>query len=503
MPLHPTATRLFFTAWIVYCVHFSTNVVRESYLAMALGEKLSVRVDEYLGLHPDLFEIPGRGAYINNNPGASILGAVPYAIAAPAINLLLRLVPSLAAPKPPAVYDDPRPNRTPFMNAARARGLDVKLGLAALVMQVGLMAPFAAAMAVLVFRFLRRRLGSESRALWLALLYAFGTPIFFRTAFLNQNVIIAHLVLIAYVCMAGWRPRSKGEPIPDRNAVAVGALMGFAVLTDYSGVPFLLVFGAWLLVDAWRSGGGARAARVAAMYGLGGLGPLIILLSYQWAAFGNPIWPAQRYMPATPYSVRGWYGFTPPSVELLVGNLLDPRYGLFIFCPMLVAAFAAPFLRLERAEGAPSRSELAWIFLAFLGLYLFSSANQFANLQWNTGVRYMVPAVPLLFLATVPVLLRMPAWLRWTLIVPTLVVSWCVSMAREDVPRSLLQVFMTGFELPTLTVLRKMASGYAPFLAEGVSPLPLFCLVGVILWLVWRGHVREAAPARARSASRA
>ena len=31
----------------------------------------------------------------------------------------------------------------------------------------------------------------------------------------------------------------------------------------------------------------------------------------------------------------------------------------------------------------------------------------------------------------------------------------------------------------------------------------LFCLVGVILWLVWRGHVREAAPARARSASRA
>ena len=100
-----------------------------------------------------------------------------------------------------------------------------------------------------MFRFLRRRLGSESLALWLALLYAFGTPIFFRTAFLNQNVIIAHLVLIAYVCMVGWRPRSKGEPIPDRNAVAVGALMGFAVLTDYSGVPFLLVFGVWLLVE--------------------------------------------------------------------------------------------------------------------------------------------------------------------------------------------------------------------------------------------------------------
>lgn len=56
------AWRLVLTVWLVYCVHFSPNVVRETYLAITLGDSFSVRVDDYLGLHPDLFEIPGRGA---------------------------------------------------------------------------------------------------------------------------------------------------------------------------------------------------------------------------------------------------------------------------------------------------------------------------------------------------------------------------------------------------------------------------------------------------------
>ena len=66
----PTALRLFLTVWIVYSMHATTNVVRETYLAISLGGHASVRVDEYLGLHPDLFRIPGRGVYIDNNPGA-------------------------------------------------------------------------------------------------------------------------------------------------------------------------------------------------------------------------------------------------------------------------------------------------------------------------------------------------------------------------------------------------------------------------------------------------
>src|SRR5215212_948847 len=95
------ATRLFVTVFVIYAIHFSSNVVRETYLAVTLGENFSVRVDEYLGLHPDLFSIPGRGAYINSNPGASMLGAIPYALARPIIDGILRAKPDLARPKPP------------------------------------------------------------------------------------------------------------------------------------------------------------------------------------------------------------------------------------------------------------------------------------------------------------------------------------------------------------------------------------------------------------------
>ncbi len=488
-----TCVRLFLTVWLVFSVHFTTNVVRETYLAVTVGESLSLQVDEYLGLHPDLFEIPGRGAYINNNPGASFLGAVPYALARPGLELLYRLRPGLISPKPPATYDDPRPNRTAFMNEARARGVDIKLGMAALVTQVGLMGPLGGAAAVVMFLFLCARLGRPRLALWLALLYAFATPVFFRSAFLNQNLIIAHLVLAAYVLAVGLtRPSDSPAPSP-RRQVQVGLLLGATLLCDYSGAPLTVAFGLWLMWLALREGGGGEAFRAGVRYSVGVLAMLAVLLAYQWAAFGNPILPAQTYMPATEFSVRGWFGFTVPTLELLAGNWLDPRYGLLAFSPLLLAALAAPWVGRSGAgkpgpRWAPTREQLALVFGATAALWMFSSANQFANLQWNTGVRYMVPAVPLLFVALVPVLVRAPALVRWGLVLPSVIISWSVSMAREDVPRSLLQIFTTGLELPVLTVLQKMASGYLPTLEAGVSPIPVFAVVGVVVWLIWRGR---------------
>lgn len=484
--------RLWITVWIVYVLHFATNVVRETYLAMSLGERFSVRVDEYMGLHPDLFEIEGRGAYINNNPGASMLGAIPYAVAHPIIAVVLRANPSLTQPKPPGEYDDPRPNRTRFMNEARARGLDIKLALGAAVMHAGLMAPLGAVAAVVVFGFFRALLRDDRRALAIALLYAFATPIFFRSAFLNQNAILTHCVLFAFVALVGTRGWGFDDPdaedsafaITDRRALLAGALLGVGVLNDYSGVPLVLVFGLWILVVAWRAGGVRVALRSAAMFSLGGLGPLLVLLAYQWAAFGNPLFPAQRYMPPTRFSVHGWNGMTLPTTELLWRNLFDLRYGLFAFCPLLLAALAAPFVR--REDTSPSRRAMWLIFGSAIALWLFNSANQFANLQWNTGVRYMVPAGALLFFAALPVLRRLPTAASAGLVVLSVVVSWSTAMARESVPVSLARVFTSGFELPWLEVLEKTASTYAPFLEHGASPIPLFVLTAAVLWLLWR-----------------
>ncbi len=475
--------RLFLTVWLVYAAHLTSNVVRETYLAVALGDRLSIRVDPFLGLHPDLFEIPGRGAYINSNPGASFLGAIPYLAARPAMETLFRLRPGLVAPKPPATYADPRPNRSLFMNAMRARGLDVKLALAAFAMQVGLMAPLGAIAVVVLFRLLAHRLGDEKRAFWLALIYAFGTPVFMRSAFLNQNAILAHLVFFAWAVLA-W-PGQTAASRATRWAVA-GGLLGLGVLCDYSAVPLCLVFAGWAMWEGWQAAGLAGAVRRGAVLAAGAAGPVSLLLLYQYAAFGSPWYPAQRYMPATEFSINGFNGFTWPTLDLLWRNLFDPAFGLFAFSPMLAAALLAPLL--PRIRNSVPRGEALFLLLACAALWLFNSANQFANLQWNTGVRYMVPAAPLLFLLLVPVLLALPRWGAAMLVLPTLLVSWSVTMMREDVFTSVKRLLTEGPTLPMLVVLRKTAGAYAPMLAEGkayLDPLSV-AAVAVVVWGIWK-----------------
>ena len=472
-----TATRLFFTVWLVYAIHATTNVARETYLAMSIAEDFSVRVDRYLGLHPDLFEIEGRGSYINNNPGAGLLGAIPYLAARPALALLFRLRPGLIAQKPPATYDDPRPNREPFLNLARARGLDIKLGLAALVTGVGLMAPLGAAAAVLVFGFYRRRLDDERLALGIAVLYALVTPIFFRSAFLNQNAIVSHAVLGAALLLL--RPGAG-----NRTWVAVGGLLGLAVLNDYSGASMVPMFAAWVAYEGWTAARVSGAAKAVVRFGLGASVPVLLLLGYQWVAFGNPMFPAQTYMPETSLSTSGWFGLSVPGLDLLWRNMLDPRFGLLIFCPMLAAAVAYPWSGPHPTRLQPHQA--GFLAAAAAALYLFSSANQFAALQWNTGVRYLVPSGTLIFFLAVPVLLRMRPPLFRALVLPTAIISWSVAMTREAVPRALAQVFGTGLELPIHTVLEKTASGYWPEVADGTSPIAVFLVTGVILWLLWK-----------------
>ena len=77
------ASRLFITCWLVYGLHFATNTVREIYPALGIGDHFSFRLDEYAHIHPDLFEKEGYGWHIGNNPGVSMLAAIPYALARP------------------------------------------------------------------------------------------------------------------------------------------------------------------------------------------------------------------------------------------------------------------------------------------------------------------------------------------------------------------------------------------------------------------------------------
>ena len=112
-----------------------------------------------------------------------------------------------ASPNSIPQYNTPFPLVREFYRKATERGLDVKFGLAAGVMQVFLMAPLSALSVVLMFYILLSLTGSSRMAVLLALLYGFATPVFYRTGQLNQNLLVGHFAFFAFALL--WRPSGR------------------------------------------------------------------------------------------------------------------------------------------------------------------------------------------------------------------------------------------------------------------------------------------------------
>jgi hypothetical protein len=464
-------------------LHFATNISREHYPAMTLAERGTLAVDEYLDLHPDLFVAPTGHAVINNPPGVSILAAVPLVIGRPLMDWAERRAKAhLPSNREDisATYHDPRPNRQRFFRLSRERGLDLKFGVVAVLTAAGLMAPMTAGFAVLLFRLLAG-LGVEVReALLWAVASVFATPLFFRAAYLNHNHVLGLLVFLAFVLL--WRYRATAPRL-----LSAGALAGWSVFCDYSAILPLIFLGVWAVFEGVDGGAGSASTlpartRRGLLFAAGAFGPLAGLVIYQWWAFGSPFTVPQAVMPPTQYSGAGYNGFAWPQPDLIFANLFDLRFGVFAAAPVLLLALPGAWL-MPRAWLTARQT---WLIFGFMSAFvLFCSANQFGRLQWNTGIRYLIPLVPFLFLYTIPVLRRLPPIVKQLILIGSVAQAWVLAMARESVPDSWTRVLTGGPELPWLTVLGKTAAQYAPMLSERPSPLPLLLIATVAIACVW------------------
>jgi hypothetical protein len=143
----------------------------------------------------------------------------------------------------------------------RAQGLDVRFGIATAVMQLFAMAPLSAAAVVVMARVLGA-LGFPPQTLpWLALVYGFGTPIFFRTGFLNQNLLVAHFAFFSFALLAG---ASAAYPSAARLAAA-GAMAGLTLLCDYTGIVLIAALFAYAIYRCGEDAAGRFAGLPAAI----------------------------------------------------------------------------------------------------------------------------------------------------------------------------------------------------------------------------------------------
>lgn len=497
------AWRLFVASWALFVLHFATNTVREIYPALTLGDRGSFDVSEYVGLHPDIFAVPGRGAFINNNPGASIVGAIPYAAARPLVDRIVARVQAARAAQPDAGgtphYDSPWPMAREFYRQARARGLDVKFGLGAGVMQALAMAPLSALSVVVMFWLLAARIESIRAAAALAFLYAIATPVLYRTAQLNHNVLVAHCALFAFATL--WRPWTSVAPATVAGFLLAGFLSGWAVVCDYSGAIVVVAMGGYAVARWMQTEGAPRRPAPLLAFGVGVAAAGAILLAYQWVAFGHPLLPPQHYMPAATYTHHGYAGMDRPHLDLLWSTLFSPRYGLFISAPILLLALYPPAWRTPaRLVG---RSE-SWCIGVFCLLFLlFCSANQYGRMQFNSGVRHIVPVSPLLFLIAAGVVLRLPRIAAVGASVLAAYWSWCLAMVRDvESGRGIVDAVVTvsheGVRLPWLTTLQGM--GYV----HGQWPAAVLLIAyAAFVWWLWRtADWNAAAEQSARAGAR-
>lgn len=480
--------RIFFTCWIIFSLHFATDFVREHYLVLSIADNFSFRLDGFEDMHPDIFVTEKHGAHHGANPGASMIAVLPYLVFKPLVDAINKRVlerRKASGEKITATYNDPRPMRVKFFKQARERGLDIKFGLIGIITQVFCMAPLSALSAVIMFSIFVRVGLNHRQSTWLALLYAVGTPVLFRTAFLNQNMMVGIFVLFAFILL--WQEFSASRMNVKTRYILAGFFAGLGLLCDYSGGIPLLILGLYALYLSASKSGFWKGLAQSLWYGAGAIGPILMLWFYQYQSFGFPFYPPQHYMPPVEWIDIGYQGVGGPQWELLKMLWFDHRFGLFVVSPLLLLAIAAPFVRRQGKHLMPMR-EIILILIVFLAVSVFFSSVQYTRLQWNTGIRYLMAIVPILFILAGLVLARLPKFIAYPLSILVVAESVSIAMARSQYGAvdNIMRVFLEGFQLPWMGTLSRMAVQYAPFLeGHSISALPTMTLAGALIFGIW------------------
>jgi 4-amino-4-deoxy-L-arabinose transferase-like glycosyltransferase len=200
-----------------------------------------------------------------------------------------------------------------------------------------------------------------------------------------------------------------------------GVLAGCALITRQTAVAMFIGLGMLVLA---RGDARSRATRAGAFV-LGLLPFVIWQLYYNWLRTGSPWLPAVML---EQYDENNQVLFTGAGVGL-AGLLASPGKSLFVYSPTLLMAVAG-WCALWR-----DRRDLALVIGATVSPFILVHAlvRNWAG-EWGWGPRYMVTIVPVLMIATAPLLER------WPTMKPGRRLAWMTCVATG----AIFQVFAVG-----------------------------------------------------------
>jgi hypothetical protein len=142
-------------------------------------------------------------------------------------------------------------------------------------------------------------------------------------------------------------------------------------------------------------------------FAVGALGPVGMVLWFQWKAYFNPFSPGHKFVENPVFAAghdKGLFGIQPPSLAVLKALLFSQEWGVFGLSPaLLLALLVVPALlrvRLERGR----RSAIVVAFCAFALPAIAISGYYLPRGGWTVGPRLLGGISPFLgYLATVGV----------------------------------------------------------------------------------------------------
>ena len=362
------ATAIFIVCLGVYAYFYQAGGWNQNSrfdLVRAIAEQGTLRIDRYEGNTGDDSVRDGH-YYCDKAPGASILCLPSYA-------LMYRVAGAPANVSPAWL--------------AWAAWLSITLA-------IGVPSAIAAAFLARACR----HLGLAAKpAAAIALLWAFGTMALPYSTLLYGNQLSASLMLIAFTLAIEVR---HGTPATAARMLAIGALLGYAVATEYPAALIAVPIALYTLAAA-----GLRRSLFAVA---GGLVPVSLLLAYHRAAFGSPFaFPYDYSVWETPRT--GWFmGIREPDAHALMNILVGEFRGLLFATPWLAAAIPGSVL-LARRHG---RETCVCVFAVGAFLWLNASIPPWHG-GWAAGPRYLVPMLPFLAILAGGVCLPSRARAEW------------------------------------------------------------------------------------------
>jgi hypothetical protein len=318
------------------------------------------------GLHHQTGDIAYfRGDYLCDKlPGFSLLATIPYSLA----RLFMRL---------PA-----HPLNGPAL-AYWTADYWVTLGTSGL---------FSALTAVLLVRFAREMGCLPGIGALVGLSYGLATPAYVYATLAYGHQVSAFCLFSAFFLL--WKP-GESQIATRMGLAAAGILAAYAAVIELQVGPVSAILGLYLVVLCLL---GKRRLDSLAYFGIGAMLPSLLLLTYNFLAFGSPLEMGYFHHAtsifAQVHNKQNPLGLQPPNWQLLRPLLVTRFRGLFFYAPILVLA-PPGWIHLARARRWDLFIVSVTVCLAVLLVNL--SYPEWTG-GWSTGPRLLVPLLPFAFI---------------------------------------------------------------------------------------------------------